>query len=194
PAPLIGITTYGRDEKDRFHLIAAYVDCVRRAGGLVVLVPPGDPRPAELLDRLDGILFAGGGDISPAHYGGSRPPTLHHPDDERDETEIAMARKAAAEGVPTRGICRGAQLINVALGGTLIEHLPDHVGESVVHRLPPREPTSHPVAVKEGSRLSQVLGSRDLAATSWHHQAIRKPVPSLEVVAWAADGTIAAVE
>src|ERR1041385_6752012 len=100
-APLIGITTYGRDEKDRFYAVAAYVDRVRRAGGLVVLIPPGEPRPGEVLDRLDGIIFAGGGDIAPAAYGGSDPPTIYNVNAERDGTEFALVRKAAAEGVPT---------------------------------------------------------------------------------------------
>ena len=97
-------------------------------------------------------------------------------------------------GVPTLAICRGTQILNVAEGGTLIEHLPDVVGETVIHRAPPREPVAHPVRVLPESRLAGVLGATDFSCMSWHHQAIRQVAPGFEVVAYAPDGTIEGLE
>jgi putative glutamine amidotransferase len=192
--PLIGITTYARDEQGRFALPAAYVDAVRRAGGIPVLLPPGEAQAAELLPRLDGLILAGGGDVDPALYGGTSHPTVYHVDPERDRCEVALVRETVDRGVPTLGICRGAQVINVALGGTLIEHLPDEVGEQVAHRAPPRQPTRHAVAVATGSRLAAVLKQDRVEVASWHHQAIRRVAAPLRAVATAPDGTIEAAE
>ena len=97
-------------------------------------------------------------------------------------------------GLPTLGICRGTQLLNVALGGTLFDHLPDHVGEELAHRLPPREPTPHAIRIEENSGLAAILGETECDAESWHHQAIREIAPGLTAVAQAPDGTIEAVE
>ena len=193
--PLIGITTYGRDPAKGFSLPAEYADAVRRAGGIPVLVPPGEPHLAELLSRLDGLILTGGGDLDPDLYRGSKHETIYNVDAERDATEIALTKQAVNSGVPTLGICRGAQVINVALGGTLIEHLPDVVGESVQHRSPPRQPALHPVTVQPASRLAEILFCpAEINPASWHHQAIRQAAPCLAVVAQAPDGTIEAVE
>jgi putative glutamine amidotransferase len=132
--PLIGITTYGRDENKRFHLPAAYVDAVRRAGGLPILIPPGEPDLDQLLPLLDGIILPGGGDVEPALYQGKKHETIYNLDPERDNSEIELARKLIDQDLPLLGICRGLQVINVALGGTLIEHLPDEVGEATAPR------------------------------------------------------------
>ncbi len=160
--PIIGITTYGRDEDNRFRLPCLYVDAVRRAGGVAVLIPPGDDPGEELFSVVDGVILAGGGDIDPALYGGRPHETIYSVDGERDRSELALARHLAGSSVPTLGICRGHQVINVALGGTLHEHLPEAVGDRVMHRLPPREPTEHPIVVAEGSRLASILGETNL--------------------------------
>lgn len=194
PWPLIGITTYGRDDQGRFHIPANYVDSVRRARGIAVLVPHGESRLDQLLEILDGLILPGGGDLDPDLYGGARHETLYMVDSERDTTEIDLAKQAVGRGLPTLGICRGLQTLNVALGGTLIEHLPDVVGDQVAHRAPPRRPTRHPVTVSKDSRLAEILGQTEIDAASWHHQAIRQVVPALRVVAHAPDGTIEAVE
>ncbi|RIK36198.1 MAG: peptidase C26 [Chloroflexi bacterium] len=193
-APLIGITTYGRDENNAFSLPAAYVDAVRRAGGIPVLIPPGEPNLDELMARLDGLILAGGGDLDPALYNGKHHETIYMLDPERDGSELEMVRRVVQSELPTLGICRGAQVINVALGGTLIEHLPDEVGEEVAHRLPPRQPTRHRITLETDSRLAGLLDAEEVEAASWHHQAIRRLAPGLDVVAQAPDGTVEAVE
>lgn len=190
----IGITTYGRDEGNRFSVPAEYVDAVRRAGATAVLFPPGDDALEHWLEFVDGVILAGGGDIDPARYGGTMHETIYMIDRERDGSEIALAGQLAETGLPTLGICRGAQILNVALGGTLHPHVPEVFGDGVHHRLPPREPSSHPVRVEAGSRLAAILGTEEMEAASWHHQAIRDPAPGLEVAAHAPDGVIEAVE
>jgi putative glutamine amidotransferase len=192
--PRIGLTTYGRDENNRFSLPAFYVDCVRRAGGMALLLPPGEIDPAEALAGLDGLILTGGGDIDPALYKGTAHEKIYMVDPERDRSEIGLILAATESGIPTLGICRGSQVINVAFGGTLIEHLPDVVGEAVPHRLPPREPTRHEIRLKPGCRLAKLLSREAFSAPSWHHQAVRRPAPSLEVVAHAPDGTIEGLE
>jgi len=192
--PLIGLTTYGRNADNRYTIPAEYVDAVRRAGGVPLLIPPGDERPDAALAILDALILTGGGDIEPSRYGGKGHPTNYAIDSERDASEICLARRVLDEGLPTLAICRGAQILNIVMGGTLIEHLPDEVGETVLHRAPPREPIPHRVSVRPDSRLAQVAGSVDFEVASWHHQALKKVADRFSVVAHAPDGTIEAVE
>ena len=192
--PLIGLTTYHRNGDHKFDLPAEYVDAVRRAGGIPVLVPPGESRWDDVLRRLDAVILTGGGDISPDAYGGRDHPMLYMVDDERDASEISLARRAVDSGLPTLGICRGTQVLNVALGGTQVEHLPDVVGEDVAHRTPPRDPINHAVTVEPASRLAEAVGEVHFECASWHHQALKDVAPGLKVVAHAPDGTIEAVE
>lgn len=193
-APVIGITTYGRDERGRYTLPAEYVAAVERAGGVPVLIPPLPALAARYLALVDGFVLAGGGDLDPAHYGGNAHETLYSVDAQRDALELELARRIVERRRPALAICRGLQVVNVALGGSLIEHLPAVVGEQVLHRAPPREPTPHPVRVKAGSRLAAIAGVTEFAPMSWHHQAVRTLAPGLEAVATAPDGTIEAVE
>ena len=192
--PIIGITTYGRDERGRYTLPHEYVAAVERAGAVPVLIPPVPRHAARYLALVDGIVLAGGGDIDPAHYRGAAHEALYSVDAARDALELELARRIVERRQPTLAICRGLQVLNVALGGTLIEHLPAVVGEDVLHRAPPREPTPHAVAVTPGSRLAAIAGATECAPMSWHHQAIRTLAPGLEAVARAPDGTIEAVE
>ncbi len=192
--PIIGITTYGRDENGRFPLPAPYVDAVRRAGGIGVLLPPGEYRIRELVALVDGLVLAGGGDIDPATYGGTPHPDVYMVDSERDRMELALAESVIANGMPTLAICRGSQVINIVEGGTLYEHIPDIYGESVKHRLPPREPVPHPIKATAESLVSRVMETTECAPVSWHHQAIRDVAPSLRGVAHAPDGVIEALE
>ena len=193
---VIGITTYGSNDaaKPEFTLPRDYVDSVRRAGGIPLLISPGETRLADLLSQLDGLILAGGGDLDPALYGGAQHESIYMVDAERDQSEVELARAAIETGMPILGICRGIQLINIVRGGTLHAHLPDVVGESVTHRLPPREPTEHDVVIEPESRLAEILGALELRAASWHHQAIRDVADGFVVAAHAADGTIEAIE
>lgn len=193
-APLIGITTYGQNDERHFTLPREYVDSVRRAGGIALLITPGETAFDRLLSELDGIILAGGGDIAPACYGGGAHDTIHQVDEERDATELEFARAVVARGLPTFGICRGMQLLNVAFGGTLYEHLPDVVGETVTHRKPPREPTEHEVDVAVDSRLAAIIGGGRCPSVSWHHQAIHHVADRFTVAARADDGIIEAIE
>lgn len=198
--PLIGITTYGRNPENEFVLPGEYVDAVRRAGGIPVLLPAGEAEIDALLARLDGLILSGGGDVDPELYAGNKHIEIYMVDPERDGTEVALARQVAANGTPTLCICRGTQLLNVALGGSLVEHLPDEVGESIPHRNPPQGHAQiggyalHPLTVNGDSRLADILGTREIEPASWHHQAVRRLADGLRVAARANDGTIEAAE
>jgi len=193
--PLIGITTYGRGTDDRFRIPAPYVDAVRRAGGVPVLIPPGG-EVDRLLEDLDGWILSGGGDIDPRLYEGRSHASVERVDAERDASEMELAKLVVERDLPALFICRGAQVLNVALGGSLIEHLPDEVGGAIQHRADggagsyPR----HAVAAEAGSRLAAIMGSDRVETASWHHQAVRRLAPGLVLTARAADGTVEAFE
>jgi putative glutamine amidotransferase len=194
--PLIGITTYHRDrsQRDRFQVPTAYVDAVRAAGGAPLLLPPGEPTPGRLLDALAGVVFAGGGDLHPGRWGGGRHASSYSICDERDAFELALMEEALARSLPTLAICRGTQLLNVLLGGDLIGHLPDAVGEAVPHRASQLEPIRHAVRLAPGSRLAAIYGAERLEVSSWHHQAVGRLGRGLRAVAWSEDGVVEALE
>lgn len=193
-APLVGITTYGRGDKNRFMLPGEYIDSVRRAGGIPLLVPPGDGRLDEILRVLDAVIFTGGGDLDPGLYDGNHHETVYMVDAERDGTELDLAGRVFDLDLPTLAICRGAQILNVREGGTLIEHLPDEIGETIAHRAPPREPVCHQVRVARDSQLAGILQATEFSCASWHHQAMREVARGFRVVAYAPDGTIEGLE
>ncbi|WP_084961513.1 gamma-glutamyl-gamma-aminobutyrate hydrolase family protein [Thermoactinospora rubra] len=195
--PLIGITCYV--EPARFTvwdmpaalLPYRYVDMVIRAGGQPVLIPPaGDPR--EVVRRLDGLILAGGGDIDPARYGQAPHERISHIRPFRDEAEFAVLEEALEAGLPSLGICRGLQVLNVAMGGTLHQHLPDVVGHEG-HSPAPGRYGRLPVKTVPGTALAGVLGEGE-TVPHYHHQAIDRLAPGLTVSAHAEDGTIEAVE
>lgn len=198
--PLIGITTYGEDEAGKFPLPREYVDSIRRSGGLPVLLTPGENNIESLMQRINGLILVGGGDIDPNHYGGNMHETIYMIDSERDQTELDLARKAISRGMPILAICRGMQIVNVLCGGTLFEHLPDVVGDDVKHRIAPPShdqlatPTEHLIQVNPHSRLSTLLPSTEFVAASWHHQAVRSVGNGLTVAAHALDGIIEGLE
>jgi len=192
--PLIGLTTYARNADNRYSLPAEYLDAVRRAGGTALLVAPGEPRWEQVLEVVDAFILTGGGDIDPDRYGGRRVDSNYAMDNERDYFELELARRVVGMELPTLGICRGAQILNVAHGGTLIEHLPDEVGEAVAHRAPPREPTAHAVRAMPGSLVARVVGAEVFDAASWHHQAVRRVAHGFVPSAVAPDGTVEALE
>ena len=198
---MIGVTTYPRDAgaraasgRVRFHLPASYVDAVRAAGGLPVLLPPGEQHPADLLDAVDGLVLCGGGDIDPARYGGGGHVAQYATCGERDAFELELAHAALGRATPMLAICRGLQILNVALGGDLHVHLPDVVGEEVPHRVSRERHTYHAVRIEPASRLAAVLERIELEVASWHHQAVARLGTGVRAVAWAEDGTVEALE
>lgn len=198
--PLIGLTTYGRHDGGRYSVAQEYVEAVLRAGGAAVLLPPPPgPRDFEAtvqahLDALDAVILTGGGDINPREFGERPHPLNHAVDPERDRFELTIATRALATGLPLLGICRGLQVINTALGGTLIQHLPDTDSATLAHGSGEQSPHYHAITVCAGSQLAMLTIQSDFIAASWHHQAIDRLAPGLQIAARAPDGTIEAVE
>jgi len=192
--PLIGITTYGRDDQGRFTLPALYVDSIRRAGGIPLLVAPGENHLDDILNRLDGILLAGGGDLNPSAYEGKNHEKIYNIDVERDSSELRLGELVLAKKMPTLAICRGIQIINTIMGGSLFEHIPDHFGETIQHRLPPRVASLHNVTIDKKSNLFDIIQKEEIEVTSLHHQSIDKLADGLSIVAKSADDVIEAIE
>lgn len=190
----IGITTYARDEEGRYSIPGLYLDAVRAAGGIPILLTPGETQVESLLSQVNGLLLAGGGDVNPDRYGSSGHPEVYAVDEERDVLEFKLVSWALEQQLPLLGICRGLQVINVALGGTLIEHLPDVIEDKTAHCLVPRAPTEHAIELAADSRLAGIYQETHFSAASWHHQAIGDVAPGLTIVGRAPDGTIEALE
>jgi len=180
-------------------LARSYVDAVQRAGGLAVLLPP-DPQlvqePAQALELIDGLLLAGGADIDPASYGQPAHAETQDPVPERDAFEIALTRAAIDLDLPVLGICRGMQLINVALGGTLTQHLPEHLGHQEHRRVVGSfDGSDHDVDVADGTLAGRVIGAARHGTKSHHHQGVDRLGDGLRVSATSPfDGLIEAVE
>jgi gamma-glutamyl-gamma-aminobutyrate hydrolase PuuD len=183
PRPRIGVT------RATDHLNDTYVRALESAGAEVVELAPGADAEA-MLDGLDGLLFTGGYDVDPAEFGAAPHPATV-PDPDRDALELPLVRAAVGRGTPVLGICRGIQVINVALGGDLLQHLPEHdhhtTGES-------RQLTPHSVRVAAGSQTADVLGASEVPVNSLHHQAVGRVAPGLVATGWSDDGVVEAVE
>ena len=182
-----------------YEIPKAYLDAILTAGGLPILLPTSLPITTlpELVNRFDGFVLSGGGDVDPALYGGHLNATVHSIDPERDAFECALIPLVLEADKPLLAICRGAQILNVALGGSLYEDIPSALPEALRHDWYPdipRDYLAHTVEIEPGSRLAEILGTRKLRTNSLHHQAIRQPAPGLEVVARAEDDVIEAVE
>lgn len=196
--PIIGITTYaekatwsGWTEPAAFTPLA-YVRAVEHAGGRPLLVPPGDGAIEETLDALDGLIFSGGGDLDPETYGADTHPETKEVNPERDHAELALLQAALGRDMPVLAVCRGSQVLNVARGGDLVQHLPEHIGHDR-HRSTEPVMADHDVTVKADSRLGAILGERAPVKSS-HHQGFGKLGAGLREAAWAEDGTVEAVE
>lgn len=205
-APLVGISSYAEPAAwGPWHMPCAllplgYAEQVAAAGGVPVLLPPL-PGVSAAAGRLDALILSGGGDLDPAGYGAAAHPRTTRVQPGRDRAELDLLAAALAARVPVLGICRGLQIINTARGGTLRQHLPDSGGPGACqHSAGPGTFGSHPVRVAPGSRLASLLGPPDDGGELWldvptaHHQAIGELGDGLVATAWAADGTIEAVE
>lgn len=192
--PVIGIASYGINDLGDYHLPAVYVAAVRRAGGLPVLLPPDAEEAATVCSRMDGIILSGGGDMDPKYFNGADHPEIYNINWERDEGEFRVCEAVMTQLIPTLAICRGVQMLNVFLGGTLHEHLPDIYGEEILHRKPPRNPCRHLVKIAPDSKLAAILERSEVEIVSWHHQSIREAAGEMVVTAYSGDGVIEAVE
>ena len=201
PPVVVGLTTYLQqaqtgvwDVRASF-LPAVYVDGVTSAGGTVVLLPPqpvDDAVVARVLDGLDGLVITGGRDVDPATYGQAPHPSTDEPARDRDAWELALVRAALARRLPLLGICRGAQVLNVALGGTLHQHLPDVVGH-YQHQLGNAVFSTSSIQTVPGTRLAALIGTAT-DAQCYHHQAIAELGTGLIASAWDPDGVVEAIE
>lgn len=199
PAPLIGLTV-GRDVLDDEGCAAdsPYVRAVAAAGGAPFWIPyslDGDHLLA-LFERLDALVLTGGGDIDPRHYGCEPGQGLRSVDSERDRLELTLARWAIEASRPILGICRGHQVLNIALGGSLIQDIPTDRPRSVAHEQSETlvDELTHPVRLIPGSLLQSLIGQTDLVTNSSHHQAVDRLGSGLEIVALAADGLVEGIE
>ncbi len=199
--PLIGITTSPRSlpfptgSFRAYTSLATYSAMVERAGGIPVLLVPTTDRIDGVLDRLDGVIMSGGGDIDPTRYGGSRHEAVYGTDPARDDFEIALARRVAARRTPTLCICRGMQVMNVAMGGTLIEHIAAESDAHLEHWVEVHGGArpEHTVVLTPGSGTARALGRSELEVNSIHHQAVRLVGDGLQVTGRAPDGIIEAM-
>lgn len=202
PIPVIGVTTsrlYNKAGQAYLMNMEAYLDAVSQVGGAPLMIPLGLPEEQlnALWQRLDGILFTGGGDVDPQVYGGELHPSVSGVDADRDRVEFLLIRRAVAEQRPFFGICRGIQAINVALGGTLYSDISAQLPNALPHPHDPfteRELLPHTVRIEAGSRLAQILGRTHLPVNSLHHQGVRHLAEPLRPLAYAPDGLIEAVE
>jgi putative glutamine amidotransferase len=180
--PVIGICTalalarWGVWERQAALLATSYIDAIQRAGGMAVMIPPDAAfgrDPDEMLDLLDGLILAGGNDIDPALYGADPHPETLHTVPERDASELSLTRRAVERDIPVLGICRGMQLINVAFGGTLSQHLPEELGHEEHRRTPGSfEGSDHDVRLEPGSLAVGAAGEELHGTKSHHHQGV----------------------
>src|SRR5258708_1603934 len=180
--PVIGIPCYAAERAGNHRPIfgnnRSYVQAVLRAGGAPILLPPVDDEDvlAALRPRLDGLLLSGGGDLDPTYYGAQALPETDVPDRARDYTEVQLTRWALKDELPILGICRGMQVINVVLGGTLVQDIPLQRPDAASHNYAPRpgDTIAHHLRVHADSRFAAIVGTAHLAANSFHHHALDK--------------------
>ena len=196
--PLVGITTYitpveyGDWQEEAALVPADYLRAVERAGGRPLLVPPSDESIEDTLEVLDAVIFSGGSDLDPAIYGQEAHPETRGFVAQRDRAELTLLQAALARDMPVLAVCRGSQVLNVALGGDLVQHLPEVVGDDK-HKDTPGEFAEHEVELEPGTRIGALLGDR-APVKSHHHQGFGRLGSGLRQAARAEDGTLEAIE
>ncbi len=202
PVPVIGVTTNLRVDVNGYPVISllqAYVDALEKAGAAPVLLPSSIDQEGALAlyQRLDGILFTGGGDVATERFHGEFHPAIADVETSRDETEIILLKKSLEDKKPFLGICRGIQLINVGLGGTLYTHIEDQKTAAIQHDQHaghPRDYIAHPVEIQPGTQLADSLGKTTLPVNSLHHQGIKELAKPAIPAAFSPDGLVEALE
>ena len=197
--PVVGITSYAEEQvrwgpwTEAAALVPlAYVRAIERAGGRPLLIPPSEEAIDETLDALDGIVFSGGSDLHPGLYEAEAHPETADVREERDHAEMALLKAALERDMPVLAVCRGSQVLNVALGGDLVQHLPDTLGHDE-HRPVNGEWAEHDVRLDQASRVGGLLGER-APVKSHHHQGYGRIGEGLRETGWADDGTVEALE
>jgi putative glutamine amidotransferase len=201
--PVIGISAGPASERlaygliERYRITADYAKAVLEAGGVPIVIPPQDDNDSELLELVDGVILSGGADLDPALYGDAdRHPQTYDVHELRDRFELSLLRKAVALNMPVLCICRGLQLLNVAFGGSLIQHISDQVDNPLQHRQQElsilASSASHRVNLLPGSVTARIFGESSIEVNSLHHQSVRSIAPSLSVDGRAPDGVIEA--
>ncbi len=196
--PVIGVTCGSGGEKEPMSLDMDYTRAISGAGGLPLVIPPDLPGEAlaALLETLDGLLLSGGPDVDPVHFSEEPLPGMGRIDPGRDRVELGLARLALEAGMPILGICRGAQVLNIAAGGDIFQDLPSQA-EGILKHVQQPTPMPHPthgIRIEPGSLLASVTGRDSLRVNTWHHQAVRKTAPGFAVSAAAPDGVVEAIE
>ena len=198
PAPIVAVTATTREDEDsrRVRLSASYIDALESAGLVPLVIPPlANEAASAILDAVDGLVLTGGEDVNPSRYGQQPHPKLKNVSDARDSTEIALIREAKRRGTPILAICRGIQVLNVALGGTLIQDIRAQCEGSLDHDDgSPRQSRTHGITVEPGSLTAAALGTTDASVNSLHHQAVKEVSPELKVTARSTDGIIEGLE
>jgi len=195
--PLIGIGSdvlQKQGERDRAFVYTTYVESLKRAGAVPVLIPPQPENAADVIDSLDGILLAGGDDCDPAEYGEERHSSAELMDPRRQKNDLGLARLARERGIPTLGVCLGVQVMNVAAGGTLIQDIASAIDTDIDHASEPSDRHRHDVHIDSSTRLGRILGAQEMNVNSSHHQAIGRVANGLRITAKAPDGIVEGLE
>ena len=198
--PMIGVSTsitVGGAPPERAYVNSTYLNAIQQAGGVPVLLPPqlSGASLSRLLRGLDGLVLTGGGDVDPALFGEAPHSKVYDVAPSRDTVEVTSVRVALDRRLPILAICRGAQVLNVALGGSLYQDVGSDPGTSLRHsQEEPRDQPSHKVAVEPGSRLAETLGADEIEVNSMHHQAVKRLGAGQRPVAWAPDQLVEGLE
>ena len=199
PACTVAVTASIRPDGDtrRVRLTAAYVTALERAGLIPLIVPPlsAADAAASVLDSVSGLVLTGGEDVDPARYGEQRHDKVRTVNVARDATEAALVEEARARGTPVLAICRGIQILNVALGGTLVQDIPSQCGTDIDHdEEGARNSRTHDVTIEPDSLIARAVGTEHLSVNSFHHQSVKRVADGMRVTARSPDGVIEGIE